>query len=824
MNIRSDADDFFVVGGTMKKDARSYVARPADEELFNMTLKGDYSNVLTARQMGKSSLMIRTAERLRSRGVRTVIIDLTAIGSEATASEWYFGLVTRLAQQLQLQTDEIKWWRARSDQGVVQRFSDFLRDVVLDEVSEPIAVFIDEIDTTLRLDFTDDFFAAIRALYNARASDATFQRLTFVLLGVVRPADLIQDRTRTPYNIGFPVDLRDFTLEEAGEVFLPTLDSVYPQRAEEILRWVLEWTGGQPYLTQKLCAAVVEQHNGAFTKTSVDQLVERLFLSEEARKESNLRAIRDRVFNSPHIVEMLKAYQQLLRDKPVADDERSIELNELKLTGLVHATPGGRLEVRNRVYTRVFDQQWTKDNLPFERPRWVVPGVFSIAVIVIFILGALLLSQQSEAESQAETFVESFQVSNSSEVRLSSLAGLIELGDQFVEQARGLFFDLTIADKLTLFDLASPDDVGSELLIVADEVYQDIGIASDDNELLTLISEMLSQVNGDDAENLVAEIEDWLQGREAAADGRYEIAVSWYDRALVDSEERGHENAGVYLDRAKLHIELSEHDNAQADFDAVLRLKPGLEGFIAGVYFDRATDSIELMEYDSALKSFDAALRLNPDLDLEGQIVKQMLGTPALAAQWEEQAILLPELSLIMPTLTPTATPTQTPIPPPTDTLLPNVTPEPSPTETSTQTPSPSPTIAFSPTPIVPLITGAFKSARGGSHVMIIVVEYNGLDADTDYRVVAYDPDYCPKPQVCRSWFRYSIKTLATNIIESGSIRNTIRLEIFLDNVFCTVVDELASMTEQLVIELQVVETGQTIDVVRAPIEHSWCG
>ena len=69
---------FFKVGGTLSLDAISYIKRPADEQLLQLTLTGEYCNVLTARQMGKSSLMVRTAQSLQEQGVRTAIIDLTA--------------------------------------------------------------------------------------------------------------------------------------------------------------------------------------------------------------------------------------------------------------------------------------------------------------------------------------------------------------------------------------------------------------------------------------------------------------------------------------------------------------------------------------------------------------------------------------------------------------------------------------------------------------------------------------------------------------------------------------------------------------------------
>ena len=101
--------NFFVVGGTLGREAASYVRRPVDEELLRLTLAGEYSNVLAARQTGKSSLMVRTSERLKREGVRPVIIDLTSIGSAVSPSEWYFGLLSRLSRELSLDIDEQAW-------------------------------------------------------------------------------------------------------------------------------------------------------------------------------------------------------------------------------------------------------------------------------------------------------------------------------------------------------------------------------------------------------------------------------------------------------------------------------------------------------------------------------------------------------------------------------------------------------------------------------------------------------------------------------------------------------------------------------------------
>ena len=52
--------EFYVTGGTLRHDAPSYVERRADRDLSEGLLQGEFCYVLTSRQMGKSSLMVRT--------------------------------------------------------------------------------------------------------------------------------------------------------------------------------------------------------------------------------------------------------------------------------------------------------------------------------------------------------------------------------------------------------------------------------------------------------------------------------------------------------------------------------------------------------------------------------------------------------------------------------------------------------------------------------------------------------------------------------------------------------------------------------------------
>jgi hypothetical protein len=104
-------------------------------------------------------------------------------------------------------------------------------------------IFVDEIDSVLSLNFNiDDFFAVIRDCYNQRASKPDYRRLTFARIGVATPSDLIQDKRRTPFNIGRAIELTGFELQEARPLAFGLAQKV--SNSQEVLKEILAWTGG----------------------------------------------------------------------------------------------------------------------------------------------------------------------------------------------------------------------------------------------------------------------------------------------------------------------------------------------------------------------------------------------------------------------------------------------------------------------------------------------------------------------------------------------------------------------------------------------------
>ena len=228
---------------------------------------------------------------------------------------------------------------------------------------------MDEIDTTLSLAYTDDFFIAIRYFFTSRAENPEFKRLSFVLLGVATPGDLIIDSKRTPFNIGRRVELTDFTLAEAAP--LKEGLGLEPQQAEAVFEQVWAWTGGHPYLTQRSCGAVREQFIINNSELSIDSLVQNLFLGEGSEKDNNLQFVRDMLtLRAPgeDVLGVFQVYREIWRGREVLDEEQSLVKNHLKLSGLVKRQ-GQRLVVRNRVYQQVFNETWLRKHWPL---NWTV--------------------------------------------------------------------------------------------------------------------------------------------------------------------------------------------------------------------------------------------------------------------------------------------------------------------------------------------------------------------------------------------------------------------------------------------------------------------
>ncbi|MDP8933513.1 MAG: AAA-like domain-containing protein, partial [Cyanobacteriota bacterium] len=416
----------YIAESTLPEDTQTYVTREADSQLYQALLEGKLCYVFNSRKIGKSSLALQTIKQLRTAGIRSVFIDLSGDETKLEHPEqWYANILDTWAYELDLDVNLKSWLEDRNWLSPLRRLREFIESVMLSQVSEKTVIFFDEIDSVLSLNFSaDDLFAFIRSCYNRRTQNAEYNRITFCLLGVATPSDLIQDKKRTPFNIGQAIELKGFTQEQAAPLAKGLEGKV--DRPIQVLNEILDWTGGQPFLTQKLCKIVLEQ--AETSNPDIAELVQAYIINnwEENDNPEHLGTIRDRILsNQQRTSQLLGIYQQIITpsnppllrggkdstnnppllrggkdstnsslirgekdssNPPLAEEEKdnltppltkggqggvaadnSPDQMELQLSGLV-VKKHGQLQVYNRIYRAIFNLDWVQQELAKLRP------------------------------------------------------------------------------------------------------------------------------------------------------------------------------------------------------------------------------------------------------------------------------------------------------------------------------------------------------------------------------------------------------------------------------------------------------------------------
>lgn len=369
---RRRGEDFFVAGGPVAPDRRCYITRTTDLALLERLVAGDYCHVIAPRFSGKSSLVARAAGQLRAGGALAAVVDLSQLGSRDGSTEvgrWYYGLAYRVMRDLRIKLDLQAWWQDRMPLPPAQRLGEFFWEIVIGATRTPVTIFLDEIDSVEQLDYATELFSIVRACHDARAGEPEYRRLTFVLLGAALPAGTAERAGIAAAEIGTRLELPDFRFDEAR----PLAEGLEmpPGDAERALYRILYWTGGHPYLTQKLCQAVARNAARINSDAAVDRLVAARFFARNAvASETSMSRVLDGLDRAGKRARpALRLYRRIRRGRRPRYEPGNPEHELLRVCGLAKLNGERRLVVRNRIYAEVFTHRWAREALPVEWRR-----------------------------------------------------------------------------------------------------------------------------------------------------------------------------------------------------------------------------------------------------------------------------------------------------------------------------------------------------------------------------------------------------------------------------------------------------------------------
>ncbi|MGF1487677.1 MAG: CHASE2 domain-containing protein [Prochloraceae cyanobacterium] len=361
----------YQVGGGLEPTNTTYVVRDCDRQFYQALLKNKFCYIFSPRQMGKSSLKNKTICQLLQKDYRCAALDLTQFGStDLTLAQWYGCLTFYINQGLKLtrfksDTEIMDWWDSLNVLSPLAKFKHFIYHIVLKEIDTKIFIFIDEIDSVRRLSFnTDCFFALLRSFYEDRALNPDLNRINFILLGAAPPDALIENPISTPFNIGVPITLLPFKEKE----IVPLTEGIKHLCVEPltVLKEILTWTGGQPFLTQKICHLLrekIEFIELGSEREFIGEFIHNQIITnwEDRDRPPHLETIKSNILKSSYKNDLLKLYQRILSGETVAWNGSKLH-QRLLLSGIVSLV-NNKLQVFNLIYETIFNKAWILENL-----------------------------------------------------------------------------------------------------------------------------------------------------------------------------------------------------------------------------------------------------------------------------------------------------------------------------------------------------------------------------------------------------------------------------------------------------------------------------
>jgi AAA-like domain/TIR domain/CHAT domain len=243
--------------GTMDPESRFYVERSTDAiALSTIERSGGVTITIKGpRQMGKSSLLIRTKARAEAMGKRVAYLDFQLFDrSVLTDSDrFYRQFCEWLTEELELENRVAEYWD--SPLGNSQRCSRYMSRQLLKVLGNPLVLVMDEVESVFDTEFRSDFFGMLRSWHNNRATTPIWKQLDLVLVTSTEPYQLIENLNQSPFNVGQVIELIDFDENQVADLNRRHGSPLDLAQAQQLMALL----AGHPYLVRRALYLVASQ-------------------------------------------------------------------------------------------------------------------------------------------------------------------------------------------------------------------------------------------------------------------------------------------------------------------------------------------------------------------------------------------------------------------------------------------------------------------------------------------------------------------------------------------------------------------------------------
>ncbi len=334
-----------------------YIERNADKQLRNTVYNmGRPASILVSRQMGKTNLLLNLKRNMQDDDMLFIYIDLSSAMFNDIRDCFRFIIDTVIDTNLNIFEDIVnEILTTRNKNRLPNREHEQELLILLQYFRGKIVIILDEIDSMKKYNFSDQFFSQIRSVYFAsRSNYVEFNNLTYILSGVLEPAEIIHDKTKSPFNISEKIYLNDFTKEEYN-LFIEKLNFKFFDDIE-ILNSVYNWTNGHPRITWDICSKLEDLYNEKknITLKDIDDIVNQLYINHsDTPPIDNIKIL---------ISEDISLAQSILdiKQKIFLNISDAIK-NKLYLFGIIEINESENIRIKNKILEENLTEEFLKN-------------------------------------------------------------------------------------------------------------------------------------------------------------------------------------------------------------------------------------------------------------------------------------------------------------------------------------------------------------------------------------------------------------------------------------------------------------------------------